>query len=521
MALTVSRSWFAAEESLLRRVLSSRDDYPASEAELVTLLDAAGLQFPRWRDPWGSPLRAEVANEWRYRRVRIFSSGPDRLTGTGDDRLVAELTGRYFVAAERRIREILDAQSELPASEDAFVERLSAAGFPWDELIDPWGRPYLVSVRESTSFTDRMEFYTLTEFNRNPEERRRIIPHKQTVRVVTIQSRGPETDGTVFSVAQFSRVLSAPATMPPVADGLNLGFVRSGSALGGAGVIAGKVVDPTGAGIPNALVVLDTQEVAFTDALGEFRFEGLRTGKHALEAVATGFQRNLVQSVPAVDGRVTDLVLVLNIGSITEEVVVSASPASLEAQAAEVVTLSASRESLSTPRVRTYFPETLFWEPELRTDANGRATVRVPLADTITNWRVSVAASTLDGRIAESTTELKVFQPFAVELEVPASLTVGDEISVPIPVRNYLDRGNQCRFPSACLPRSLCWRPCGSLAPWKPLERAMHGYPSAPHKRRIKRRFAPLPAAGVSRTPLRGRFPYGLTANAGPQWSTW
>jgi CD109 antigen len=64
------------------------------------------------------------------------------------------------------------------------------------------------------------------------------------------------------------------------------------------------------------------------------------------------------------------------------------------------------------PRLRQYFPETLYWLPELETDADGRAQVQVPIADSITTWRVSVLASDRAGNLGSAQTGLRVFQEF-------------------------------------------------------------------------------------------------------------
>lgn len=89
-------------------------------------------------------------------------------------------------------------------------------------------------------------------------------------------------------------------------------------------------------------------------------------------------------------------------------------------------------------RVRDQFPETLLWQPQLITDANGEATLDLPLADSITTWRLSASAVTATGQLGATQSEIKVFQPFFVDLNLPVSLTRGDEVSVPVVVYNYL-----------------------------------------------------------------------------------
>jgi uncharacterized protein YfaS (alpha-2-macroglobulin family) len=91
-------------------------------------------------------------------------------------------------------------------------------------------------------------------------------------------------------------------------------------------------------------------------------------------------------------------------------------------------------------RVREHFPETLLWKPELITDDSGQATLDLALADSITTWRLSASAITTDGRLGAATAPIKVFQPFFVDLNLPVSLTRGDEVSVPVAIYNYLAR---------------------------------------------------------------------------------
>ena len=92
------------------------------------------------------------------------------------------------------------------------------------------------------------------------------------------------------------------------------------------------------------------------------------------------------------------------------------------------------------PRVRSWFPETLLWRPELVTDDNGRASLDVDLADSITTWRLSADAVTLDGRLGGTRSAIRVFQPFFVDLDPPVAMIRGDEMAIPVIVSNHLDR---------------------------------------------------------------------------------
>ncbi len=93
--------------------------------------------------------------------------------------------------------------------------------------------------------------------------------------------------------------------------------------------------------------------------------------------------------------------------------------------------------SAATPHVRSYFPEALYINPEIITDAKGNASVSIPIADSITTWRMAMLASTQSGSLGSGTSGLKVFQDFFVELDLPVTLTQGDQVSIPVAIYNY------------------------------------------------------------------------------------
>jgi hypothetical protein len=98
------------------------------------------------------------------------------------------------------------------------------------------------------------------------------------------------------------------------------------------------------------------------------------------------------------------------------------------------------------PRLRQYFPETLYWAPEVVTDEGGFVSLEIPMADSITTWRLTALASSQDGRLGFTTRGVRVFQDFFVDIDLPVSLTQGDEISIPIGVFNYLPEAQEVRL---------------------------------------------------------------------------
>jgi len=93
-----------------------------------------------------------------------------------------------------------------------------------------------------------------------------------------------------------------------------------------------------------------------------------------------------------------------------------------------------------TPRLRKYFPETLLWRPEVVTDNHGHAHFNFTMADNITAWSMSVIATNEAGQAGIARKELRTFLPLFLEHDPPRVLTQGDTISLPVVLRNYLNK---------------------------------------------------------------------------------
>ncbi len=89
-------------------------------------------------------------------------------------------------------------------------------------------------------------------------------------------------------------------------------------------------------------------------------------------------------------------------------------------------------------KVRKDFPETLYVNPALITDGNGKAELTLDLADSITTWRMTGLASSKSGLLGSGTGGIRVFQDFFVDVDFPVAVTRNDVLRVPIAVYNYL-----------------------------------------------------------------------------------
>ncbi|GAB4332792.1 MAG: hypothetical protein Kow0010_18860 [Dehalococcoidia bacterium] len=87
-------------------------------------------------------------------------------------------------------------------------------------------------------------------------------------------------------------------------------------------------------------------------------------------------------------------------------------------------------------QLREEFRNTAYWEAQLQTDANGVATVRVPLPDNLTTWRLQARAISGDILVGESTHELLSTRPLMVRPALPRFMRVGDELLLRALVRN-------------------------------------------------------------------------------------
>ena len=241
--------------------------------------------------------------------------------------------------------------------------------------------------------------------------------------------------------------------------------------------IVGSVKDQMGASIVDARVKVRSVSTGKTrtarpDAAGEFDLAGLGAGEYEVEVSSPGFRIASQKVILKVRDRAV-LSAALAVGSVSEAVFVTAANVGFgggvgpglgggvaggvlkfEAMAgpsggrgggvgsgsaggigfgAPLGTLGAA----SAPHVRAYFPEALYINPEIITDHDGRASISIPLADSITTWRMAMLASTTHGALGSGTSSLKVFQDFFVDLDMPVTVTQGDRVSIPVAAYNY------------------------------------------------------------------------------------
>ena len=439
--------------------------YIRDSATLKSELRQEALEFDSLRDPWGEPYRLEFGVNQTKFQVLVSSSGPDKkfATKNDDDVLLWTSPIDYSTDLQARIDAALvtyfNKSSQLPQNDSDFRVALQQSGIAADDLLDPWGHPYYPTFKQVSVYGDSVRVYSYANYGEKPKQKMDVTPVTRYLNYIYLRSAGEDAkQGTAddFNVASFSRLTTEQAGNENTAQPQSRAVILPGST----GAITGVVTDTQGAVIPGAKVSarnLRTSLVYTAESRddGTYIVGNVPAGFYEVTFDAPGFTHAVVTNVAVRSSNVTQLNVTLDVGTVSQTVTVSGGASGLLDATASQTSITSRRildgvnvvtkpgtigQQVSTPRLREYFPETLVWQPALETDKRGRAQLQFKLADNITTWKMSVIGSTEDGQVGVVEREIKSFQPFFVEHDPPRVLTEGDEISLPVVVRNYLDR---------------------------------------------------------------------------------
>ncbi len=90
--------------------------------------------------------------------------------------------------------------------------------------------------------------------------------------------------------------------------------------------------------------------------------------------------------------------------------------------------------------VRRRFPDTAYWNPTLRTDEDGRATVSVELPDNLTTWRMGARGVTADTLVGQADVDVVSTKDLLVRPVAPRFFVVGDRAELGAVVHNNTDQ---------------------------------------------------------------------------------
>ncbi len=91
------------------------------------------------------------------------------------------------------------------------------------------------------------------------------------------------------------------------------------------------------------------------------------------------------------------------------------------------------------PTIRKNFKDTAFWQPDVVTGADGRATVKVNLPDNLTTWRATARGVTADTKVGATKYKVVARKDVIMRLETPRFVTQGDTVTLSGIVHNYLN----------------------------------------------------------------------------------
>ncbi|MGB6691714.1 MAG: MG2 domain-containing protein [Terracidiphilus sp.] len=101
---------------------------------------------------------------------------------------------------------------------------------------------------------------------------------------------------------------------------------------------------------------------------------------------------------------------------------------------------------LVVPKVRKAFPDTAYWNPDVRTGADGHARVEFDFPDALTTWRTTIRAITDDSKAGGVVTRVLVRKNLIVRLAAPRFFRQGDETVLRVIAHNYLETAKDVTF---------------------------------------------------------------------------
>jgi alpha-2-macroglobulin len=96
------------------------------------------------------------------------------------------------------------------------------------------------------------------------------------------------------------------------------------------------------------------------------------------------------------------------------------------------------QSSYAEPTVRKEFKDTAYWQPDVVTGADGKATVNFKLPDNLTTWRATARGVTADTRVGSAVQKTIARKDVIMRLEMPRFLTEGDTVTISGVVHNFL-----------------------------------------------------------------------------------
>lgn len=92
---------------------------------------------------------------------------------------------------------------------------------------------------------------------------------------------------------------------------------------------------------------------------------------------------------------------------------------------------------------RDNFSDTAYWNVSVNTNSQGQAQVKFKLPDNLTTWVITALGASVDTKVGEAFTEIKVNKDLVIRPALPNILSAGDLITVTALVNNFTDLDSQ------------------------------------------------------------------------------
>ncbi|GLB53065.1 hypothetical protein NBRC110019_21050 [Neptunitalea chrysea] len=97
-------------------------------------------------------------------------------------------------------------------------------------------------------------------------------------------------------------------------------------------------------------------------------------------------------------------------------------------------------ESKEIAKERTDFRNTLYWNPVVQTDANGKASFEFYTSDAISSFVITTEGIGYNGLIGRDETKFGVKKPVNVTVVTPAYMALNDKVQIPVTLTNNTDK---------------------------------------------------------------------------------
>ncbi|MBP8239761.1 MAG: carboxypeptidase-like regulatory domain-containing protein, partial [Saprospiraceae bacterium] len=398
---------------------SVREDVATDERPLNTLLfHIEDPGFVKVAPGWVQQF-AQLA-PGHYRLVALFHKGAYALV----DSILVRAGGTNFYEVERwkllvpdtfstRCHDILDQISQMPSLpqqelrmiSNAYNQAFSYTGpgrFIQGRILDESGEPLIgatvmIEGGGGGTVTDFDGWYNIVL----PEGKKLIVLYTGFTSMEFAPGANSSGDLVLFS--------SNEQLQEVVVVGYSAGHVKQDA-------ISGSMIR----GLPTRNLNALSGTVAGIQIRGsrsddtEYYIDGVRVSSELL-----GLSSDQIQNIEVI----SDSAALAVFGPGAAEVVLITTKAGAKGMAFDAAFLEGAAEASS---IRSRFSDYAFWQPRLRTNAEGKATFRVSFPDDITQWRTFVPAMTSRRQSGVGEARTRSFKPVAARLSLPRFLVAGD-----------------------------------------------------------------------------------------------